>query len=145
MSRPPDRCTRLDWIYSTLDKLAKEARSMDSNRDASTSRAQGGWYRQIRVLHPDIVSWRSFEDPWTFHEFFLKDKLTWIKWLMDQRLLNGKDGFTCRHVTGGVQNGIMCIKGNLSTKTPRTAGQFLMAVHCQQEPRVLDTLWIILY
>ena len=48
---------------------------------AGTSRAQGGWYmyRQIRVMHPGAISWSSFEDPWTFHKFFLQDKLIWIR------------------------------------------------------------------
>ena len=77
------------------------------NREAGSSRAQGGWYRQVRVIHPDVVTWKTFEDPWSFHDFFRQDNIIWLEWLIKQNMLNGKDNsFRCIHMYGRADNGI---------------------------------------
>ena len=67
------------------------------------------------------VTWKSFQDPWTFHAFFNQDPSIWMEWLHTQGLLADQFQVKCNaNVSGrkGKNNHIAC--GAPCVLKPRT-------------------------
>ena len=72
-------------------------------------RKKGGWFKKERDL--ENVTWKSFQDPWTFHAFFNQDPSIWTGWLRSEGLLADQFQVKCNaNVSGrkGKQNHIAC-------------------------------------
>ena len=69
--------------------------------------AKGGNFRQC-VANPDQIIFRSFENPWTLHGFFMKHPSIWIKWMIFHSILANQDQIQCQFMENGVRCSGMC-------------------------------------
>ncbi len=84
-------------------------------------RSKGGYFLK-QISNAEEISFKDFENPWTFHGLFMQSSSIWIQWLISQGVLANQEQIWCQHITNQKMQFICASRCTLQKRSNKIDG-----------------------